>query len=399
MELNQTQKTLLGVLTQALTGTKYEIPGNTDWVALFAESKAQAVAPMVFSCISDQCTDPEVFQKWRDLTIRTMQRNMHIQLQHDALHRLMTAHNIPYCIIKGCASAKDYPDPLLRAMGDVDFLVPDAFWDKAKQVLLEDGFIASGESHAFHLAFHKKSIDMEMHHEPFGLKGEKEQLLLEIVPELINNSTMVHCDAAAFRMPDAFGHGIVLLLHAYRHLIDTGVGVRHLCDWATFVSKFSNQEFTDIFRERFQEVGIWKLAQAFGITAHRYLAIPYQEWMGPIDEDTCRMLMLDIFNGGNFGRGDGERTTQNLSVYAKDMKVSTKNTTIQLLRGLNNTAIKRYPHLMKCWLLRPFGWLILGVRYVFRVLTGRRKKVPAGTMKVIAMRKELYQKLSVFEDA
>ena len=395
MELNQTQKTLLGVVAQALTGTEYDIPKDTDWVALFAESKAQAVAPLVFSCVSEKCTDTEVFQKWKSLTMRVLQNNLRIQLQHDTLHRLMTKHNIPYCIIKGCASAMHYPDPLLRAMGDVDFLVSNTFWDKAKEVLLADGFTSFGEGHAFHLAFHKKNVNMEMHHEPFGLKQGGEELL-KIVPELVDKSILVNTDVASFRMPDAFGHGIVIMLHAYRHLIDTGVGVRHLCDWATFIMKFSNQEFMDIFQKRFEKLGIWKLAQAFGTTAHCYLSVPYQEWMGPVDEDICRMLMLDIFNGGNFGHGDGERTMQKLSVYSTEGKISESNATIQLLRGLNRTAMERYPCLMKVKIFRPFGWIVLGARYVFQILIGKRK-MPRGNMKVIAMRRELYQQLRVFD--
>jgi hypothetical protein len=220
---------------------------------------------------------------------------------------------------------------------------------------------------------------------------------LQIVPELIEKSTLVHCDTVTFRGPDAFGHGIVLLLHAYRHLIDTGVGVRHLCDWATFISKFSNQEFIDIFQTRFEELGIWKLSQVFGSASHLYLGAPYQEWMGPVDEDICKMLMLDIFDGGNFGRGKGERTTQNLSIYAKNKELSNENNKKQMIRGLNKKAAARYPRLMKWRIFRPFGWIILGVRYVFRTLTGRRKKAPSDTMRMVAMRKELYHKLRIFD--
>ena len=109
------------------------------------------------------------------------------------------------------------------------------------------------------------------------------------------------------------------------------------------------------------------------------------------------MLMLDIFNGGNFGRGDGERVTQNLSVYSTEMQLTDGSSVIGLLRGLNREAVQRYPRLMKHGIMHPFGWIILGVRYVFRVLTGRRKKVPTGTMKMIALRKDLYQKLEVFD--
>lgn len=397
MELNQTQKTLLGVLSQALTGVEYAIPADTDWAALFAESKAQAVAPMVFSAVSQHCTDAEVFQQWKSVTMRSLQKNRSIQLRHGDLHRLLTDAGIPYCIIKGCASARDYPDPLLRAMGDVDFLVPDSHWEQAKDLLIKDGFAASGEEHPFHLAFHKATFYLEMHHEPFGLTGEGAAALLDVVPELMENSKLVQCDGVSFRMPDRFGHGIVLLLHAYRHLIDTGVGVRHLCDWAVFVSGFSGEEFVRTFRERFQALGIWKLAQAFSATAHRYLGIPYQDWMGDADGEECQMLMLDIFNGGNFGRGDGERSTQNRSLYVQGKELAEGGKTVHLLRSLNQTAIERYPKLMKVRILRPFGWIILGVRYVFRVFTGRRKKVPAGTMQMVEMRRKLYQNLRVFD--
>ena len=397
--MNQTQKTLLGVLAQSLFGIEYEIPENTDWQALFQESKVQAVAPMVFSSVADKCRESDVFQEWKSVTMRSMQNNMKIQYQHDALHKLLTSNDIPYCVIKGCTSAKDYPDPLLRSLGDVDFLVSDEYWEQTKQLLVEDGFIATGENHDFHLGFHKGRIVMEMHHEPFGLKGEGAQALLEIVPELIEKSKLIQCDTATFRGPDDFGHGTVILLHAYRHLIDTGVGVRHLCDWAVFISQFTDEAFSGIFCERFEALGIWKLAQVFGATAHCYLGAPYCSWMGKIDKKMCRMLMLDILNGGNFGKGGHERTTQNLSVYADENELATGNTTIQMIRGLNRTAIQRYPRLMKFRIFRPFGWIILGVRYIFRVLTGRRKKAPTDTMQMASMRRKLYQQLGVFEKA
>lgn len=396
MEINRTQETLLGILSQVLTGTEYTIPADTDWAALYAESKAQAVLPMVFSHISALCTDKEVFDRWKAVTIRSLQKNRKVQVQHGQLHQLLTEHSIPYVIIKGCASARDYPDPLLRAMGDVDFLVSKDHWNRAKEILLQAGFEAYGEDHAFHLSFCKKGFEMEMHHEPFGLKGEKAEALLELVPGLVENGSLVTCDDITFRMSDPFGHGIVLLLHAYRHLINSGVGVRHLCDWAAFISGFSGDEFDRIFRERFQALGIWKLTQVFSATCHRYLGIPYQPWMGKIDETECKMLMMDIFNGGNFGQGSGERLTQNMSLYNED-QLAEGGSFLQMVRGLNRTALTRYPRLMKIKIFRPFGWMILGVRYVFRVLTGKRKKAPNDTMQVVSMRKKLYQQLAVFE--
>ena len=301
VKFNHTQKTLLGIISQVLTGKQFHIPVGTDWAELYRLSKAQAVASMVFTCVAEQCTDREVFAKWKSFAMRSLQNNMNLHIQHTELHNLLTKHQIPYCIIKGCASAKDYPDPLMRAMGDVDFIILENDWENALQVLKEDGFQVSGENHAFHIELSKKNVNMEMHHEPFGMDNEAAGLLHKIVPELVNNSVEVKSDTACFRMPDDFGHGIVILLHAYRHLIDEGIGIRHLCDWAALISHYSNEEFVSVFQKRFEELGIWHLAQVFGATAHRYLNIPYQPWMGAPKDEVCDMLMLDILNSGNFG--------------------------------------------------------------------------------------------------
>ena len=239
---------------------------------------------------------------------------------------------------------------------------------------------------------------MEMHHEPFGLSGGGADALQKLVPELVEKGVLVQCNDVTFRMSDSFGHGIVLLLHAYRHLTKSGIGVRHLCDWAMFVAGFTGDEFSCIFRERFEELGIWKLAQVFSATAHRYLGIPYQEWMAEVDEEECLMLMLDILNGGNFDRGNGERGIQNALLYNEGQLSEGKGTSlIGGLSGLNRIAQTRCPRLMKIKILRPFGWIFLGVRYVFRVLTGKRKKAPSDTMQMVSMRKKLYQQLAVFE--
>ena len=395
MEINQTQRTLLGILAQTFTGKQFNIPEKTDWAALYKESKIQAVAPMVFAAVSEKCEDQEVCRRWKSHTMRALQNNMNVHLQHGMLHRQMQENNIPYCIVKGLASAKDYADPLMRAMGDVDFVILQPSWKEARRILEEDGFEITGEGHPLHISLHKGRIDMEMHRNPFGLEGEIGEKLLALVPELVENSEEVRCNTVTFRMPNTFGHGLVMLIHAYRHLIDEGIGLRHLYDWAAFISRFSNDEFTGIFKERLEELGVWKLAQVFAAASHRYLSVPYQPWMGDVDEQICEMLMLDIFNGGNFGTAESERWTQNRALYSEGYQLSEESHSKQFLRTLNQKAKEDYPQLMRFAILRPFGWMIFAFKYLLRVLTGKRKKIPANTMKMVEIRRKLYQELHV----
>lgn len=46
-----------------------------------------------------------------------------------------------------------------------------------------------------------------------------------------------------------------MLLHVAGHLINTGIGLRHLCDWAVFVAKFSDEGFCEMFEDKLKAVG------------------------------------------------------------------------------------------------------------------------------------------------
>jgi len=397
MEMNQTQQLLLGVLAQTFTGKQFDIPEDTDWAALYKESKVQAIAPLFFNSIGEKCTDQGIYMKWKSHSMRALQHNMNVHLQHGMLHQILTKHDIPYCAIKGSASARDYADPLVRAMGDVDFIILESSWEKARQLMEAEGFEASGEEHPLHISLKKGRIEMEMHRDPFGLQGENGKKFRALVPELVENSEEVSCSTVTFRMPNTFGHGLVMLIHAYRHLIDEGIGLRHLYDWAAFISHFSNEEFESIFKARLEELGAWNLAQIFAATAHRYLSVPYQPWMGDVDEQISKMLMLDIFNGGNFGSAESERWTQNRALYSEGYQLSEESRSKQFLRTMNKKAQEDYPCLMRFVILRPFGWMIFAAKYCLRVLTGKRKRIPSNTMKMVEMRKKLYQELRVLD--
>ena len=75
--------------------------------------------------------------------------------QHTAVHRLMADQGIPYCILKGVASAWHYPDRLARQMGDVDFFVARSDFARAAGILEANGFTAEGVGHVHHVGYHK----------------------------------------------------------------------------------------------------------------------------------------------------------------------------------------------------------------------------------------------------
>ena len=82
----------------------------------------------------------------------------------------MIANNMPYVAMKGLASAMYYPDPSLRSMGDVDFLVTKENVSHAGKLLesvklfdvYEGEQVGEGKkSVAFSLTFRDKTKTLE----------------------------------------------------------------------------------------------------------------------------------------------------------------------------------------------------------------------------------------------
>lgn len=67
--------------------------------------------------------DNQIKQKWFQKTAAQLYVYTQIQGEQAALVQLFRENHIPMAILKGMAAAVYYPQPELRALGDVDFLV------------------------------------------------------------------------------------------------------------------------------------------------------------------------------------------------------------------------------------------------------------------------------------
>ena len=120
---NVTQKTVLNLLSSAMFQKPLNVDNEVDWKFAFDECRAQSVVSLAFSALHKDKVSEEVFHKWKEQVNSGLTSNSRICYAHTMLHNLLTEAGITYVILKGCASAEYYPEPLLRTMGDVDFYV------------------------------------------------------------------------------------------------------------------------------------------------------------------------------------------------------------------------------------------------------------------------------------
>ena len=379
---------------------------SADIFAVLEEAKAQTVFTGVFPFFQAelQQSGQGGFVAAQEIFFGNVIKNTNNFMEHDELNKLMTNNDIPYCTLKGLASAYYYPDPSLREMGDVDYLVQETDFEKAKQAALNAGFAIDhgDEPDSIHIAFKRGPMSIWEQHRtingiPNGEVGEDIQLEID---RTIKTSEQITLDGVICRIPDAFHHGLIMLLHVASHMTSEGIGLRHLCDWAVFANRLGNDGFDELFEEKLTRFGLWKFAQILTLVSEKYLGIAHMEWaQNPeVTDEHLEAVMEDIMNGGNFGKKDLNRYREIKYISNRgERTVDNKNVVDQVFGTLNQKTCSDYPWIKKHKVFLPIGWAAEGGRYLALLITGKRKsKGTSAMLREAAKRKEIYSKMELF---
>ena len=379
---------------------------SADIFAVLEEAKAQTVFTGVFPFFRAelQQSGQGGFVAAQEIFFGNVIKNTNNFMEHDELNKLMTKNDIPYCTLKGLASAYYYPDPSLREMGDVDYLVQETDFEKAKQAALNAGFAIDhgDEPDSIHIAFKREPMSIwEQHRTINGIpNSEVGENIQSEIDRTIKTSEQITLDGVICRIPDAFHHGLIMLLHVASHMTSEGIGLRHLCDWAVFANRLGNDGFDELFEEKLTRFGLWKFAQILTLVSEKYLGIAHMEWaQNPeVTDEHLEAVMEDIMNGGNFGKKDLNRYREIKYISNRgERTVDNKNVVDQVFGTLNQKTCSDYPWIKKHKVFLPIGWAAEGGRYLALLITGKRKsKGTSAMLREAAKRKEIYSKMELF---
>lgn len=410
--MNNVQSLLLRVISAALFNQKTPDVAADKLMTLVNESKAQAVYPLTFSILNHQLQEKLTAKQYNECSeefFRYAIAGTQNFAEHSELHELMTSNEMPYVAIKGLASAKYYPEPNLRSMGDVDFLVAKENVSQAGKLLESIGFAVDHgeEDDGIHIAYTRPPMSIwELHHSVNGIPNNEVGAIIRVeMDKAIPTAEVTEVDGSICRLSDKLHHGLIMLLHTASHLTSEGVGLRHLCDWVVFASTLSDAEFREIFEKKLKRFGLWRFAQALTLLGIRYLGAPKRVWAleaiesHKLDDSTLEGLMNDILSGGNFGTKDMNRYRE--IKYISDRSEGTIGKSIIIRQGFKtmNAKVRRdYKTLGTHKALLPVGYLAEGGKYLGLLLTGKRKSSDTKKMlKEAAERKRLYSSLNLFE--
>ena len=312
--------------------------------------------------------------------------------------KILEQNQIPYVIIKGTASASYYFKPQYRALGDVDFYVEETFIKKASEILENEGYEKHLEEHENHVVFKKGRISLEMHRSIAGLPcGEKGKKVSDFLKDLVYNVTDKKILNTTYKAPSDKNHAVIILLHTAHHLLNEGLGLRHLLDWGFFIENYyETDEFKEVLVPFLEEIKLLEFAKILTKTTEIYFGFKQKDFCSDIDAKLCEDIIEDLLFAGNFGNKD--KTYRYSGILVTDNKNGVGKSKIKTLFSvLNDTIYSTYPIVKKYKVLYPFIFVWRFIRYFFLMLLGKRQN-PKSIGSIAEKRKELYKKLKIFEE-
>lgn len=397
MGISKTERDLILLISKALFSVPIADLLVKDWQETIQEAERQAVLPLFTTSELIPLEYREALKKKVSVLIAN---NMRVDYNHAELHELLTSHNVPYVILKGCSSASYYPEPTLRTMGDVDFLVLPNDVEKAGELLKAEEFTPWDANHICHIVYTRDDAHLEMHFEPAGVpEGKAGEAIRELLSDIFEESRVTEVAGFEMCLPSHFHHGLILLLHTMHHLTSEGIGLRHLLDWAVFVNSFSDEEFREMFEEKLTKAGLWRTAQLLTLVSMKYLGIAPKSCAGEAGDELLENIISDILSGGNFGVKDKERSRAGMIISNRGKGgIGKKNYLFQFFDTLNHIIYTNWPITQRIKVLLPIGWLFWGVRYQIRVIIGKRKQLNLNRMVSGAeQRGAIYKEFHLYE--
>lgn len=394
--LSAIEQALLDLLANNLFGCGRSVSVCAEeWDYIWHEAYVQTVPLTAFANGVSSDVPPEmaahIKKKTREIVLKASRRIG----EHTFIHKILTEAGIDYTIIKGFACSLYYPDPLTRLLGDVDFLVDPCDEEKTVELLLNKGFTEISTVGESHRVFNFKGCRYELHTEPAGIpSGEMGEIVKAYLRDAVRKSELQKTVFGQVKVPCEFHHCLIMLLHMSHHLNGEGIGLRHLCDWAVFVSSLGAEKFRDLFEKPLKEMGLWYFNLLLTEACYSYLGSGVSFTDDEEFKEIAGELLSDLLKGGNLGQKSDNRAHEALVLSSEKPDNSyIKN----LFESANRIVYKNWEFCRKFKILIPAGWVFFGTRYAIRSLKGERPHIDLKEIKEEAVkRKDLYSRLKIF---
>lgn len=311
-------------------------PSDTEWGDLYSEAKKQSLVGVCFAGVQrlqtqNQCPPEMLYLQWMGMAAKIQQRNELMNNRSKELQTTLLNEGFNCCILKGQGVALVYGKQLrnLRQSGDIDVLLwkdtmtPSENKKEICEYARRFDRKASGIEHHIEAPVFQDAT-VELHYTPAYLCNPFDNNRLQ---RWLGENLHTYVDENGLIVPDFKYNVVILLVHAYRHYMTEGIGLRQVMDYLMLLQ--SEESFDKVEIEAtLKNLGLLKFARGLMWVLHSVFGLPKNSFICNQDEKVGKRLLHDIVEEGNFGHHKKkynddnshvghfiERTTRSLNLF------------------------------------------------------------------------------------
>lgn len=400
MTLTATERQFLHIAKAAVSGGALPAE-NVDWPAVFTLANQQKLLPILFEAVRKMpaaeenvalfaVTKQQVIGQVLNQTVRSAEFS-------DLYHKLRSAGLHPI-VVKGQLCSRLYPLKDHRISADDDLYIPDAEFMACHEQLLANGLTTDTPvdelATADEVSYTKNGspLYIELHRHLFDSAEDAHDELNHFFTDI----NPVETDGFLAMPPHV--HLLYLLLHAYKHFVRSGIGLRQFCDIGLWARAYHVEIDWQRLHEQCESVHAATFAAAAFRIARDYLGIEFDlpmPWDASIDAEP---LLHDTLCGGVYGSNDLTRlhsSTVTLNAV-KASRTGEKSSVLRTVFPKREYLERRYPYLKKRPYLLPVAWVQRIAHYASEKQAGADNSA-SGSIKLGKERIELMKRYGIMD--
>lgn len=400
MTLTTTERQFLHIAKAAVSGG--DIPAeNVDWSAIFTLANQQKLLPILFEAVRKMPAAGEnavLFAVTKQQVIGQVLNQTVRSSEFADLYRKLRSAGLHPIVVKGQLCSRLYPLKDHRISADDDLYIPDAEFMACHKQLLANGLTtdtpADELATADEVSYTKNGspLYIELHRHLFDSAEDAHDELNHFFADIIP----VEIDGFLAMPPHE--HLLYLILHAYKHFVRSGIGLRQFCDIGLWARAYHSEIDWQRLHEQCESVHAATFTAAAFRIARDYLGIDFDlpaPWSDAVDAEP---LLHDSLCGGVYGSNDLTRlhsSTVTLNAV-KASRTGEKSSVLRTVFPKREYLERRYPYLKKRPYLLPVAWVQRIAHYASEKQSGADSSA-SGSIKLAKERIELMKQYDIMD--
>lgn len=374
--MNRADELLLRAMEAALRDAQVDWAGpitEEEWTMLMHRAESHKLLPLVFQavyrCEAAASMPAELESRCRGAAMQIVALQTRKTIGFYPVLEALRRAGVTPLVVKGITCRELYPRPDYRISSDEDILILPEQFDTCHRVLTGLGFSTGDpEDPAYELTYREKTGTMylEIHRSLFPEENEAYGDLNRFFRDAAQRAV----EQRGIPTLHPTDHVLYLILHAFKHFLHSGFGLRQVCDLILYANTYGQEIDWEYILDCCTRVRAEKFAAALFRIGWTYLGFSLKESRYPISWQAILVneeeLLQDILDSGIYGSAYRDRLhSSNITLGAVSARNQGKQsgTLLQSVFPSLEVMERKYPYLRSKPLLLPIAWTDRILRY------------------------------------